>query len=137
MLLVSSGSTIPFRIPEKQAHFCRANNPEPGLQSSSEKLIYRFMEMFEPGEVIMGRKFLECELHPQSQGVSSTLPGGEGGHHMRAECRRWPRLFPWAVGFCTLKVPEGPWPLPLPVLQRKMHKAVQTPCAASWGSEDA
>lgn len=27
----------------------------------------------------MGRKFPEQEVCPQSQGVSSTLPGGEGG----------------------------------------------------------
>ena len=39
---------------------------------------------------------------------------------MRAE---WgvvgPRALSWAVGFCTLKKPEGLWPWPLPVLQRQ------------------
>lgn len=45
-----------------------------------------------------------------------------------------PGLCSWAVGFCTLKIPEGQWPLP--VLQRKMRKAVQTSYAAACGSEN-
>lgn len=117
MSLVSSGFTVPFRIPEKQAHCFRVHSPESGLQPSSEELIYRFMEMFETGEGSMGRKFPEWELHPWSQGASTTLTGGEGGRkvkHMRGE---WdivgPGLCPCAVGFCTLRMPEGLWPLPL------------------------
>lgn len=39
--------------------------------------------MFETGEGTMGRKFPEWELHPQSQGVSSTLTGGEGSNRMK------------------------------------------------------
>lgn len=46
-------------------------------------------------------------------------------------------LCPWAVGFCVLKVPKELQLWPLPVLQRKMHKAVQTSCAVSCGSENA
>lgn len=85
MLWVSSGSIVPFRIPEKQAHFFRVNSPESGLQPSSEKLVYRYMEMFETGESSMGRKFPDWELHPQSQGVSSTLPGGGRWQKMQAQ----------------------------------------------------
>lgn len=98
ILLASSGSAVLFRVPEKQTHFFRVNSPESGLQSSSEKLIYRFMEMFETGEGSMGRKFPEWELHLQSQGVSSVLPGGGRWQKMQAqeagEGWSWSRLCP-------------------------------------------
>lgn len=104
MLLVSSGFTVLFRIPEKQAHFFRVNSPESGLSPSSEELIYRFMKMFETGEGHVGRKFPAQELHPQIQGSWLST------HWKVAAKIKWtrvewgvvgPGLCPWAVGFCT------------------------------------
>lgn len=120
MLLVSSGFAVLFRIPEKQAHFFRVNSLESGLSPSSEELIYRFMKMFGTGDGHVGRKFPEQELHPRIQGgwlstywkvtakiKCSSVEWGVAG----------PGLCPWAVGFCTLKMPEVL--RPVPVLQRK------------------
>lgn len=137
MLLASSGSTVLFRIPEKQAHFFRVNSPESGLQFSSEKLIYRFMEMFETGEGSMGRKFPEWKLHLQSQGVSSALPGG--GRWQKVQAQEAGEGWSWS-GLCPGlgdSAPSRGLCLHLCLCSPKMHKAIQTPCAAPWGSEAA
>lgn len=137
MLLVSSDFATLFRIPEKRAQFFRVNSQESGLQHSPEELIHRLVEMFETGAVSMGRKFPEWELHPQNQGVHSLLSGGEGGrksqvHEGRVGCS-CPGLCPWAMGFCTLEMPEGPWCLPVPVLQKKNAEgSSNTMCCFLW-----
>lgn len=110
MLLVSSGFTVLFRILKKQTHFFGVHSPESALQPSSEELIYRFMEMFEIEGI--GRKFPEWELHPQNQGASSLLPGGEGGrksqmHEGRVGCR-CPAFCLWTMGFCTFRCLRAP-----------------------------
>lgn len=118
--------------------FSEPTSPESGLSPSPEELIYRFMKMFETGEGHVGRKFPVQELHPQIQrGWLSTH--WEVAAKIKCMGVEWgvvgPGLCPWAVGFCTRKMPEVLRPVPVP--QRKMHKAVLTSCAASCGSEDA